>query len=141
MMRDTHELQVDRDRKPIRDARGRFLPGHVSPKKGKTWDELMPKKSQARCKKGWKNLDKYRRGPHPGRGGKKRKPVVGVTDSGRLHFFPYAKIVIQNMGGVVDNVRRCARQNRKGPNTDHKYMGLRFYYEDDRQWIKKVSNE
>ena len=43
----------------INPKTGCFLKGHAPANKGKTWDEYMPKRSQKRCAKGWKNLDKH----------------------------------------------------------------------------------
>jgi hypothetical protein len=58
------------------------------------------------------------------------------------------------MGEILDvsreNVRRCCKFNRKGVaptkswkrvNTDHKYKGLRFYYESDNIWLEKIKNK
>ena len=44
----------------INKQTGRFLKGHVPVNKGKPWSKWMPKRSQKRCAKGWKNLDLHR---------------------------------------------------------------------------------
>ena len=56
------------------------------------------------------------------------------------------------VGGNRENVGRCCRCNQsrkrlKNPwghpsdkvNTDHKYMGIRFYFESDNVWTTKIT--
>ena len=126
---------------------GRFMKGHVPANKGKTWDEFMPKKSQRRSAKGWKNLDIHRnKNGRPDNAGRCRKQVVGIMDDGKWRVFSYIGSAGRWVGGSRENVGRCCRLNeakavnRKtgGINTDHRYKGVRFYFETDTQWINKI---
>lgn len=146
---------------PIRTGRntktGRFLKGHVPANKGKKWSDYMGKRAQKRAMKGWKNLDLYRgKVKRSGQAGCQRKQVVAVMDDGRWLVFPYADVAARWLGcGRIENIRRCCRENqsrrvrkydwRKGQpkgsgfmNTDHKYMGIRWYFENDDTWTEKI---
>jgi len=118
---------------------GRFLKGHVPANKGKRWDEYMSKCSQRRSARGWKKLDLYRCKGGGGKGGRPKKPVVAVMDDGTFTVFSYTGRAAQCLGGCRHNVARCCRLNAMhGANTDHRYKGLRLYYESDTVWINKV---
>ena len=123
------------ERNPIT---GRFLKGHVPATKGKKWDEYMSKKMQKRASKGWKNLDLYRCKGGGGKGGRPKKAVVGIMDDGSFRVFSYTLLAAKWCGGNRHNVSRCCRQNMLGDNTNHKYMGRRFYFEEDGKWIEKI---
>ncbi len=105
----------------------------------------MPKRSQRRCAKGWKNLDLYRCTRHPN-AGRKKKQVVAVLDDGRWCVFPYVGKAAEWCKGSRENVGRCCRYNearhinRKTHkiNTDHRYNGIRFYFETDTIWLDKI---
>lgn len=154
---------------PVRPTRnklnGRFLKGHVPANKGKTWDETMSKSSQRRCKKGWKNLEKGHAFGHPAvkNAGRCRKQTVAVTDDGRFFVFGYlgaAAEWLQRKTGEPccrENIGRCCRENQsrkprhkpwskrngaepdKTPNTDHRYKGFRWYFENDTAWYGKIN--
>lgn len=125
---------------------GRFMKGHVPANKGKKWSEYLSKSKQRRCAKGWKNLDLYRckgGGPNAGRA---KKQVVAVMDDGRWTVFPFVRAAAEWCGGSRENVGRCCRCNQAkyankktgGVNTDHKYKGVRFYFESDNTWLEKI---
>ncbi len=138
---------------------GRFLPGHVPANKGKTWSDFMSKRGQRKSAKGWKNLDEHRSENGKKNGGRNRKPIVAITDDGVLHAFSFIGAAALWCGGRRDNVGRCCRDNAsrkvckhdwgkgrpKGSghiNTDHRYMGIRFYFEADREiWMPKFKKQ
>lgn len=133
--------------RPNRNRRtGRFLKGCTPANKGKTWDEYMPKRSQKRCAKGWKNLNKYRPKERPDNAGRSRKKCVLLSDKGNFLVFEYIGAAAEWLNGSRENISRCCRQNaarhanRKTgrTNTDHKYMGYRWYFYSDQCWFDKV---
>jgi hypothetical protein len=115
---------------------GRFLKGHVPANKGKKWNEFMPKRSQKRSAKGWSNLDKNR--VRPATAGRPKKPVIALTDDGDFIYFPFVGAAAKWCGGLRENVARCCRQNETTANTDHKYLGYRFYFEEGSVWLDKI---
>ena len=135
---------------------GRFLKGHVPANKGKKWSDYMGKRAMKRAAKGWKNLDIHRnKNGRPDTAGRCRKQVIAVMDDGSWLLFPYIGIAAEWVGGNRENVGRCCRCNQakkvckhdwrpgqsKGAshvNTDHKYMGIRFYFETDNVWTTKI---
>lgn len=130
----------------------KFLKGHTPHNKGKKWSEYMSKRSMRRAMKGWKNLEKFRPTTRPDNAGRCRKKVVGVWDDGTWMVFPFVGAAGEYVGGTRENVRRCCQCNQsrmelklpngkptKKVNTDHKYMGVRFYYETDNIWINKIN--
>lgn len=148
--------------KPTTDPKtGRFLPGHVPANKGKTWDEFMSKRGQRKSAKGWKNIDEHRSENGKKYGGRNRKPIVAITDDGKLRVFKdsyLAEMWLKKHTGKScnrENIGRCCRYNasrkvckhswrpgqKKGSttiNTDHRYMGIRFYFESDKTWYSKI---
>ena len=135
---------------------GQFLKGHVPANKGKKWSDYMGKRAQKRAMKGWENLAKYRNiNGRADTAGRSRKQVVAVLDDGSWLLFPYIGPAAEWVGGSRENVGRCCRMNQskkvckhdwrqgqpKGAsrvNTDHKYMGIRFYFEADNIWTTKI---
>ena len=125
---------------------GRFLKGHVPTNKGKPWSLWMSKRGQRRSAKGWKNLDKYRPTTRPDNAGRCRKKVIAVMDDGTWCVLPYIGAAGEWIGGNRENVRRCCQCNQERHvnrktgkvNTDHKYKGVRFYYERDNIWTTKI---
>lgn len=134
---------------------GRFMKGHVPHNKGKRWAEYMGKRAMKRASKGWENVVIHRPKKRSDVAGRCRKPVVAVTDDGRWCVFPHSGYAAQWVGGNRSNVGRCCRENQaryecrhnwrpgqtKGAslvNTDHKYRGIRFYFESDNAWITKI---
>lgn len=135
----------------------RFMKGHVPANKGKRWGDYMGKRSQKRCAKGWKNLDLHRnKNGRPDTAGRCRKPVIAVMDDGRWQYFSYLGSAAEWLGNCNrENIGRCCRENEskkvckhdwrpnqtKGAsrvNTDHKYMGIRWYFESDNVWTEKI---
>lgn len=142
---------VKQDRNP---ATGRFLKGGTPHNKGKKWAEYMGKRAQKRASKGWANLDKHRPKKRPDIAGRCRKPVIAVLDDGRWCYFTHIGAAAKWLGGSQENVRRCCHLNNseailhdcKGRplgkiNTDHKYKGIRFYFESDNVWTTKIKQQ
>ena len=134
---------------------GRFLKGHVPANKGKRWSDYMGKRAQKRAAKGWKNLELHRPTKRPDTAGRCRKQVVAVTDDGRWLIFSYIGAAAEWCGGSRENIGRCCRLNQarkvcrhdwrpgqtKGAsrvNTDHCYLGIRWYFETDNEWTHKI---
>ena len=132
----------------INKQNGQFLKGHTPHNKGKRWSDYMGKRKQRRCAKGWKNLDLHRPTTRPDTAGRCRVPVVAVRDDGTWCVLPYVGAAGEWVGGCRENVRRCCQCNRArhvnkktgAVNTDHRYMGIRFYYESDNIWTTKIQN-
>ena len=140
----------------INKQNGQFLKGHTPHNKGKRWSDYMGKRKQRRCAKGWKNLDLHRPTTRPDTAGRCRKQVVAVMDDGTWLVFPYVGAAAEWLGGCNrENIGRCCRCNEskkvckhdwrpnqpKGAsrvNTDHRYMGIRWYFETDNVWIEKI---
>jgi hypothetical protein len=137
----------------------RYLKGHEPHNKGKKWSDYMGKRAQKRAMKGWKNLDLHRnKNGRPDTAGRCRKQVVAVMDDGRWLVFPYVGAAAQWLGNCNrENISRCCRFNEskkvckhdwrpnqsKGAsrvNTDHRYMGIRFYFESDNVWTTKIKS-
>ena len=126
---------------------GQFLKGHEPANKGKKWDEYMTKRAQKRASKGWVNLDKYRPKTRPDNAGRCGKPVIAVNGNGEWLYFPNIGAAGLYVGGNRENVRRCCQENQRGlskagraRNTDHKYKGVRLYYESCSVWTEKIKN-
>lgn len=136
---------------PVRPQRnavtGRFMKGHVPANKGKKWADYMTKRQQKNASKGWANLEKFRPKHRPDNAGRCRKAVIAVTNDGVMHFFPFIGAAAAAVNGSRENVRRCCQSNHQGKspkgriNTDHKYKGVRFYFESDTVWIDKVKRQ
>ena len=135
---------------------GRFLKGHVPANKGKKWSDYMGKRAMKRAMKGWKNVISHRPKTRPDTAGRCRKQVVAVMDDGSWLVFPYVGAAAKWLGdGNRENIGRCCRCNEskkvckhdwrpnqpKGAsrvNTDHRYMGIRWYFETDNVWTEKI---
>lgn len=137
----------------INKQNGRFLKGHEPHNKGKKWSEWMSKRGQRKVRKGWQNVLDHRPKTRPDTAGRCRKQVIAVMDDGRWFHFAYLGDAAKWVGGNRENVGRCCRCNQsrkrlKKPwghpsdkvNTDHKYMGIRFYFESDNVWTTKINN-
>lgn len=142
-----YELKVEAKPSFVNRENGQFLKGHVPFNKGKKWQEWQTKEGRAKSAKGWKNLDIYRpkkRSDNAGRCGQK---MVAVLDDGRWKVFKTISDASRFFGIQPRNITRCAMCNKAGVNptrswkrvnTDHKYKGMRWYYESDDLWIEKV---
>ena len=136
---------------PLRQQRnavtGCFLKGHTPHNKGKKWSDYAGKRAQKRMAKGWANLTKYRPKKRQDVAGRSRKQVIAVMDDGRWKHFSYIGSAAEFVGGSRENVGRCCRCNAAryvnkktgAVNTDHKYKGVRFYFEEDNIWIAKIN--
>ena len=139
----------------INKQNGRFLKGHVPANKGKRWSDYMGKRAMKRAMKGWQNVISHRPKTRPDTAGRCRKQVVGVMDDGRWLVFDYVGAAARWLGGSRENVGRCCRLNQsrkeckhswrpgqtKGAsrvNTDHRYKGIRLYFETDSIWLTKI---
>lgn len=134
--------------KPQHNARtGRFLPGHTPFNKGKKWEDYASKGAQRRMRKGWKNLKDHRPKKRPDTAARCRKMVVAVRDDGSWVVFTHIGEAGASVEGHGRNVSRCCSYNlerhvnkKTGKvNTDHKYNGVRFYYESDPIWMEKIA--
>lgn len=125
---------------------GKFMKGHIPANKGKKWSEYLSKSAQKRCAKGWKNLELHRPTRRPDNAGRCRKPVVAVMDDGSWVVLPYIGAAAEWCGFGRHNIRRCCKLNNLrhvnkktgAENTDHKYLGIRWYYESDDIWTEKI---
>lgn len=143
------ELYIPPERTHRNAKTGRFMPGHVPANKGKPWSEWVSKRAQRRMMKGWKNLDIHRnKNGRPDNAGRCRKQVIAVRDDGSWLCLPFIRAAGEWIGGRSENVRRCCYFNSGGyvrkdgkPNTDHRYKGVRFYYESDDVWLTKIKKQ
>ena len=150
------ELYIPAPRPRYNRTNGQFLKGHVPANKGKRWEEYMTEEAMQRASRGWENLEKYRPTYRHDTAGRCRKQVVAVTDDGRFRVFSYLGAAAKWIGGNRENVGRCCRENAsrrvkqhswspgkpKGTstvNTDHRYLGVRWYFESDKIWITKIN--
>ena len=132
----------------INKQNGQFLKGHTPHNKGKRWSDYMGKRAMKRAMKGWQNVISHRPKTRPDNAGRCRVPVVAVRDDGTWCVLPYVGAAGEWVGGCRENVRRCCQCNRArhvnkktgAVNTDHRYMGIRFYYESDNIWTTKIQN-
>lgn len=142
------ELYIPQERATHNALNGQFLKGHTPHNKGKKWSEFLSKRSQKRCAKGWENLVKHRPQQRPETAGRCKKKIIAVDDNGKWYMFPYSLLAAKWCGGLRENVNRCCKENQKRHinkktkkiNTDHKYMGVRFYFESDDVWMEKINN-
>lgn len=149
------ELYIPADRPTHNPLNGQFLKGNVPHNKGKKWGEYMTKRTMKRAAKGWVNLDKYRPKSRPENAERCGKKVIAVLDDGRFVFFQNITRAAEWIGGNRENVRRCIQMNESGKvckrdwrpnqkkgsgrvNTDHRYLGVRFYLEKGELWMTKI---
>ena len=152
------ELYIPTVRRTTNPTNGQYLKGHVPHNKGKRWNDYMGKRAQKKCSKGWKNLDEHRSENGKKHGGRNRKPIVAITDDGKFRVlkdgYLAAEWLKKHTGKSCnrENIGRCCRENGSGrlvrdnhgrdtgkTNTDHRYMGIRFYFESDYKiWKSKL---
>ena len=152
-MTDYGELRLPPERNAKNPLNGRFVKGMTPFNKGRKWSEWLSKPMQKKIRRiGIANFEKARHYPRPDVIERCSKPIIAVFDDGGFRQFRNSKQVglwIGRGGHQNRNVRRCAASNQaRGigkngkPNTDHRYLGIRWYYEDDNIWITKIkSNE
>lgn len=143
-----YELKLAPQRLTTNPVNGQFMKGHQPHNKGKKWSEYMSKRGIKRASKGWKNLDIYRPTKRPDNCGRCRMPIIAVNDEGKWIWFSHAGDAAKLLGGNDRNIRRCCEYNRQGIsdvrkvcNTDHRYRGIRYYYEEDEIWINKIKKQ
>ena len=155
------ELSLQPTRPTRNKVTGRFLPGHVPANKGKRWADYLSIESQREMAKGWKNLNEHRSETGKKSGGRNRKPIVAITNDGKFRVFKDGYMAAEWLKKYTgkscnhENIGRCCRMNAsrrvkkhswapgtpKGTstvNTDHRYMGIRFYFESDKIWYSKI---
>lgn len=152
------ELSLQPTRPTRNKVTGRFLPGNVPANKGKRWADYLSEESQREIAKGWKNLNEHRSENGKKYGGRNRKPIVAITDDGKFRVlkdgYLAAEWLKKHIGKSCsrENIGRCCRENASGrlvrdnhgrdtgkTNTDHRYMGIRFYFESDYKiWKSKL---
>ena len=141
------ELYIPQARPQYNRRNGQFLKGHVPANKGvEGWFKSLPKKSQKRMAKGWKNLQKYRPTERPDTAGRCKKKIIAITDDKKFKIFEYSMLAAEWVHGERGNINRCCRFNQERHinkktgkiNTDHKYLGYRWYFYDDQIWWQKI---
>ena len=138
MIIDNYELRTGYQPRRQHESNGRFAKGSVPFNKGRKWSEWMREDMQAKVKAiGVKNLTHRAK---KGDAGTCHKPVIAIDPEGRMSRHIDIKSASEHFHIGRENIGRCCRYNRKGLeptgtwkriNTNHKYMGIRFYYEDD----------
>lgn len=140
------ELYIPPEPAKYNAVNGQFLKGHVPHNKGKKWSEYLNKRTQKRMAKGWKNLELYRNKNGRPDIEKCRKAIIAVYDDGTWQYFPFIGDASKKLCMGRENIGRCCRFNQKRHinkkngkiNTNHKYMGIRFYFESDDIWTTKI---
>ena len=126
---------------------GDFDKGHVPHNKGVHMKEWMDgRKIKKVVRIGTENLNKHRPTPGPDHAQWLCKPIVGVNPDGTWEYYKGAKDAATKLSIGEDNVSRCCRmnaayhvnENSGKVNTDHRYKGIRFYFENDLQWLEKI---
>lgn len=150
MIKSDSSLYIPTDWTRVNPRNGQFMKGHEPHNKGKKWEEYVPKKSQRRMRKGWKNLDKYRNcNGRSDVSGRCKKEVVAVRNNGRYHIFDFLDAAAEWLGGSRENIGRCCRCNQERHvnqktgkiNTDHQYKGIRWYFASDSIWQEKIGKD
>ena len=137
MMQENYELRTGEPARVNVRYKGQFTKGTPPPNKGKSWSEWMPLEHQARVKAiAIRNLHGRRKGDAP----TNNKSVIAIDSEGRISRHNSIKDASEYFRIGRENVGRCCKCNRRGAepskgwkriNTNHRYMGIRFYYEDD----------
>ena len=136
-----YELTLPPERPDRNLQTGRFMKGHVPANKGLKWSEYLGRRAQKRCAKGWINLELYGRKGNP-TAGRPKKPVVAIDEEGNFRVYSSVSATGRHYGISKENIARCCRLNSRGQhtgNTNHRYYGLRFYFEEDGTWTEKIN--
>lgn len=125
-------MELTAEGRPARNFQtGTFLKGHIPHNKGKKWNEWMDmRKAKKILRIGKKNLK--------GRndiGGRNKRPVVAITDDGRLAYFDSATRAALLTGLNRRNISHCCQGKRM-----HCGKFQWFYFNDDK-WLKLFNNE
>ena len=135
------ELYIPQERAGRNAQTGQFLPGNSPHNKGKHWSDYMGKRAQKRAARGWKNIVEH---PGPGNTGRlgeqSQTQVVAVGYRGNWLVFPSCTKAAEWIGSTASNISRCCRWNRDQHHgkSDFKVCHVRFYYENDNQWARKI---
>ena len=140
------ELYLPPERKAYNPTNGQFLKGHTPHNKGKRWSEWMSKRGQRKVMRTTTKNLMHRPKSRPDTAARCRVPVVAVRDDGTWCVLPYVGAAGEWVGGCRENVRRCCQCNQArhvnkktgAVNTDHRYMGIRWYFETDNVWTEKI---
>ena len=142
------ELYIEPERKPYNPTNGRFLKDHVPHNKGKKMEEWMDGRKMKKVKRlAIENLENARsHNKRSDKAGRPKKAVIAVYDDGTFRMFGCVSMIPKAIGLGKENVARCCRENASGRtnqktgkvNTDHRVGGIRFYFENDKNWIQKI---
>lgn len=150
------ELYLPAERPQRNPTNGQFLAGHKSLTKGIPRTKWMGKAKDQRLRK--EAAKRFREQKHPENAGVPKRRVVMVTDKGKFFLFNSICDAAKAVGLEPGNIGRCCRQNaaRKVKqrtwtkftkkeegnkvNTDHRYKGVRWYFEDDNIWTTKIKD-
>lgn len=131
----------------VKIQKGCFPKGFTPWNKGKKWDDYMSKRKQKKILKATAiNLQK-RPKVRPDNVERLSRPIIAFDEEGRWCQFLNTVVASERMGGNRRNIHRCAQANEaRKPrarkentiNTDHSYLGLRWYFEDDDIWMQKI---
>lgn len=148
------ELIIPQERQQRNQINGQFLKGHVSLTKGVPRTKWMSKATDRRLRE--QCAKRLREQPHPENAGKPRRKVVLITDKGKFYIFASINEAARRTELEPHNIGRCCRQNESKRekirtwaknvskqdgslvNTDHRYKGVRWYFEDDNIWTTKI---
>lgn len=133
---------------------GRFLKGHRPANTGKRWADYMSDDAQQRAAKGWENLRKYGAHHKSPDAGKQPVQVVALYPDGKYTIYDNIRLAAEALNCRRENIGRCCRENeaqkvlrslspkyRGTINTDHQYMGIRFYFRNGEVWWGKVGSK
>ena len=135
------ELYIERENTHRNPTNGHYTKGHVPHNKGRRWNEYLGLEQQKKILAAatW-NLRNHLHDPRPATAERCRKPLIGLTDDGNVRYFSHAQAAANWIVGSRACVNRCCRLNAShGTNTDHRYKGIRFYFENDDNWTKKIA--
>lgn len=143
------ELYLGEERPGRNPINGQYLKGHKNIHKGVPRSKWMDKEKDKLLRK--TSGERLRRMKEEGQwtGGRPKKSIVCLNDTGDFCIFtdPYAAAkrlrLKENARSLIarccrDNKARHVNQKTGKINTDHKYLGFRWYYEADNIWTQKV---
>lgn len=134
----------------VNKVNGRFLKGHIPHNKGKKWSDYLPKRTQNKIRRIILQNLSHRPTKRPDTAERCRRKIIGVMDNGTWLFFSHCGAAVEWMGkGCRRNLERCCLNNeskrvtypksKRTVNTDHRYMGIRWYFESDNVWTEKIN--
>ncbi|MDR1348281.1 MAG: hypothetical protein LBJ63_07670 [Prevotellaceae bacterium] len=113
---------------------GQFRKGHIPFNKGKRWSDYMSKSGRRRAKKGWKNVEIYRK--KGACAGWNRQAVVAITEDGVFAGrFDSAVEAARQSEAERSNICNCCKYKRKYAGKTIDGRRLRWFYETDDTWI------